>query len=541
VQPTITVSGQHQENNESALIKKVIILGGGTAGWLTAARLAYDHCANQAGGLEVILIESPEVKTIGVGEGSWPTLRITLRELGISETEFINQCDVSFKQGSKFVGWCNGEEDDFYYHPFTPPESLSHGFANDEIDIARAWLNYAGDKPFAFAVSAQPDFCEQGLAPKQIQTPDFAAFANYGYHLNADKFALFLQKYCTQKLGVKFIQDHVEHVNADEDEYIESIVCKNSGIIKGDLFVDCSGATGVLINKHFKAPFVDKSSILFNDTALAVQLPYEDPQQNIASVTLSTAQRYGWIWDIGLPTRRGVGHVYASEYTNDDEIWATLKQYAGKTCSEKTLSQLSPRKIKFTPGYRSTPWVKNCVAVGMSAGFVEPLEASAIVMIEICSKVISNELPVDRTAMKIVSQRFNKRFVERWDSVINFLKLHYILSKRTDSNYWTDHKNNETIPVQLKELMLLWKQKVPSTADFHQVLELFGPPSYQYILYGMGFLPEQRATVCRWDNEATSLKIFQRVNEVYRNGLRGLTANRSLINEMQKRYQGVSS
>lgn len=526
---------------QQSTIKKVVILGGGTAGWITAARLAYDHCANQTGGLQVTLVESPDVKTIGVGEGSWPTLRITLRELGVSETEFINQCDVSFKQGSKFIGWCTGQENDSYYHPFTPPEAVGMGFANDDIDIARAWLKHASHKPFAFAVSAQPDFCEQGLAPKQIQTPDFAAFANYGYHLNADKFALFLRNYCTQTLGVHYVQDHMDNVNVDAEGYIESINCKNSGAIAGDLFIDCSGAAGILINQHYHAPFVDKSSVLFNDSALAVQVPYEEPTKNIASVTLSTAQTHGWIWDIGLPTRRGVGHVYASAYSNDDEIWSALKNYVAKGSSAATLAQLAPRKIRFTPGYRATPWVKNCVAVGMSAGFVEPLEASAIVMIEICSKTISNELPANREAMAIVAQRFNKRFVERWDSVINFLKLHYLLSQRADSAYWRDHKNPATVPAQLQELLVLWQQKIPSTADFHQVLELFGPPSYQYILYGMGFVPRQRATLCRWDNDAVALKAFARVADIYKNGLRGLTNNRTLLNEMHQRYNSSNN
>lgn len=521
---------------KNSTIKKVVILGGGTAGWITAARLAYDHCANQPGGLSVTLVESPDVKTIGVGEGSWPTLRITLRELGVSEAEFINECDVSFKQGSKFIDWCTGLENDSYYHPFSPPEGVGMGFANDDIDIARAWLKHASDKPFAFAVSAQPGLCEQGLAPKQIQTPDFAAFANYGYHLNSDKFGAFLHKHCVEKLGVNYLQDHMASVNIDVDGYIESINCKKTGVIEGDLFIDCSGTVGVLVDKHFKVPFVDKSNVLFNDSALAVQVPYEDSAANIASATLSTAQKNGWIWDIGLPTRRGVGHVYSSAYGNDDEVWAALKTYIGKNSSEKTIATLTPRKLSFTPGYRTTPWVKNCVAVGMAAGFVEPLEASAIVMIEICSKTISNELPATRATMNIVAQRFNKRFVERWDSVINFLKLHYLLSKRDDSAYWRDHRDPATVPTQLQDLLVLWQQKIPSIADFHQVLELFGPPSYQYILYGMGFVPEQRPSVCRWDNDEIALKAFQRVADIYKSGMRGLTSNRALLHEIHQRY-----
>lgn len=520
----------------NSIIKKVVILGGGTAGWIAAARLAYDHCANKEDGLRVTLIESPDVSTIGVGEGSWPTLRITLREIGVSETEFINECDVSFKQGSKFIGWCSGLGNDSYYHPFTPPEGVGMGFVNDDIDIARAWLKHASDKPYAFAVSAQPALCEQGLAPKQIQTPDFAAFANYGYHLNSEKFAAFLHKHCVERLGVNYIQDHMIDVNACQAGYIESINCKNSGAVKGDLFIDCSGTAGILINQHYKVPFVNKSGVLFNDSALAVQVPYEETEKNIESVTLSTAQKNGWIWDIGLPTRRGVGYVYSSAYTNEDEVWGELKAYIAKKSPAETIANLKPRKLGFTPGYRTTPWVKNCVAVGMSAGFVEPLEASAIVMIEVCSKTISNELPATKEAMEIVAQRFNKRFVERWESVINFLKLHYLLSKRDDSAYWRDHRNADTVPIQLKELLVLWQQKIPSTADFHQILELFGPPSYQYILYGMGFLPQQRPNICRWDNDEVALKAFQRVTEIYKNGMRGLSTNRSLLNNIHQIY-----
>jgi tryptophan 7-halogenase len=521
----------------NSLIKKVVIIGGGTAGWITAARLAYDHCAHQDQGLKITLIESPDVKTIGVGEGSWPTLRITLRELGVSETEFISECDVAFKQGSKFIGWCTGLEGDSYYHPFAPAETADGGFLGNGIDIARAWQKHASTKPFAFAVSAQPDFCERGLAPKQIQTPDFAAYANYGYHLNADKFAIFLRKHCVEKLGVNYLQDHVTGVQADAEGYIEAILCKNTGAVAGDLFIDCSGAAGVLVDKHYQVPFIDKSSVLFNDSALAVQVPYENPHTNIASATLGTAQQHGWIWDIGLPTRRGVGHVYSSRYTNDDAAWNDLKTYVAKRCPAEVLATLTPRKLNFTPGYRTTPWIKNCIAVGMSAGFVEPLEASAIVMIEISSKTISNELPATREAMEIVARRFNKRFAERWESVVNFLKLHYLLSKRNDSSYWRDNRNEDTVPDHLRDLLVLWRQKLPGTADFPQVLELFGPSSYQYILYGMGFLPNPRPTASRLDNDELAFKAFQRVAEITRNGLGGLPTNRELLRQIHLRYR----
>ncbi len=507
-------------------IKKVVVVGGGTAGWITAARLAFDHCANKENGLRVTLIESPDVSTIGVGEGSWPTLRTTLREIGVSELEFIRECEVTFKQGSKFVAWRTGNPDDYYYHPFTHPKfDLS-------MDVNRAWKAHQGQKPFAFAVSAQPQFCEAGLAPKQIQTPEYAAVSNYGYHLNAAKFGKFLQRYCVDSLGVNYIQDHITHVTPDASGAIESLNCRVNGKLTADLYIDCSGAAGLLINKHFKAPFIDKSDVLFNDKALAVQVPYDTPDQKIASSTLSTAQECGWIWDIGLQSRRGVGYTFSSAYTNKECAWKALKKYIQDTTLNVDVEALIPKEVSFRPGYRSTPWVKNCVAVGMSAGFVEPLEASAIVMIEICSKTISNELPATKNSMDIVAKRYNKRFVARWESIVNFLKLHYLLSEREDTAYWRDNKSLKSVPDHLQDLLELWKYQPPSAADFDEILELFGPASYQYILYGMGFIPRERATTSRRDDVEMAINDVKRLDETLKKGLAGLPSNRSLLNTL---------
>jgi len=507
----------------NATINRVLVVGGGTAGWLTAARLAFDHRADQDDGLSVTLIESPDVGPIGVGEGSWPTLRMTLREIGVSEMEFIRCCDVSFKQASKFVAWRTGQSDDYYYHPFTPPEGAL------ALDLNRAWLKHQADKPFAFAVSAQAQLCESGLAPKQIQTPEYAAFSNYGYHLDAGKFGQFLQRHCVEKLGVQYIQDHIVQVNPDADGAIKSLTCRASGEVEADLFVDCSGGAGLLIDKHFNAPFVDRSEVLFNNRAMAVQVPYDTPDQDIQSSTLSTAQTAGWIWDIGLQSRRGLGYVYSDAHISKEEVWETLKTYIKQSTKQVDIEGLKPRDLSFRPGYRSTPWVKNCVAVGMSAGFIEPLEASAIAMVEICSKTISNELPASKRAMEIVAERFNTRFVQRWESIIDFLKLHYYLSEREDSAYWRDNKRASSVPDSLKDLLELWRHQIPSTADFQHILELFGPPSYQYVLYGMGYKPEERITASRRDNDELALRNFQQIETTLQKGLRGLPSNRALL------------
>lgn len=499
-------------------------MGGGTAGWLTAARLAFDHRADEEDGLSVTLIESPDVGPIGVGEGSWPTLRMTLREIGVSEIDFIRFCDVSFKQASKFVGWRTGDAKDYYYHPFTPPEGAL------ALDVNRAWLKHQADRSFAFSVSAQAQLCEAGLAPKQIQTPEYAAFSNYGYHLDAGKFGQFLQQHCVNKLGVKYVQDHITHVNADTEGAIESLACRTKGELAGDLFIDCSGGAGLLIDKHFKSPFIDRRDVLFNNCAMAVQVPYDTPEQDIPSSTLSTAQPAGWIWDIGLQSRRGLGYVYSDAHTNKEQVWERLRTYIQQSSKNVDVDALTPRDLSFRPGYRSTPWVKNCVAVGMSAGFIEPLEASAIAMVEICSKTISNELPATKSAMEIVAKRFNTRFVQRWESIIDFLKLHYYLSEREDSAYWRDNKLASTLPDQLQDLLELWRYQIPSTADFQHILELFGPPSYQYVLYGMGYKPLARVTASRRDDDDLARRNFQQIEATLQKGLRGLPSNRALLN-----------
>jgi hypothetical protein len=181
-----------------------------------------------------------------------------------------------------------------------------------------------------------------------------------------------------------------------------------------------------------------------------------------------------------------VGHVYASDFCGDDEAMATLRQYLRATGAPDDLD-LEPRKINFTSGHREKFWHRNCVAVGMSAGFLEPLEASALVLIELSAGMIADRLPATREAMDITAQRFNRTFRYRWDRIIEFLKLHYVLSRREDSDYWRAHRDPATIPDRLRELLSLWRHQFPRHDDFDQVHEVFSAASYQYVLYGMGF------------------------------------------------------
>ncbi|OKY26445.1 tryptophan 7-halogenase [Thalassotalea sp. PP2-459] len=460
------------------MIKSIVVLGGGSAGWLTACLIAAKH-VNKNSPFSVTLIESPNIPTIGVGEGTWPTMVNTLQQIGISELTFMQRCDASFKQASKFVNWVNNKQGDEYYHPFTPPQSF------DQISLASTWQQQYADKPFAETVCLQTLLCQQKRAPKQLKLGDFKTIENYGYHLNAGKFSQLLTEHGTEKLGVKHILDDVIAVKSKSNGDIASLTTKEHGDINGDLFIDCSGQAAALIGKHFQVPFISKKDVLFIDKAIAVQVPYSCENSPVESATLSTAQTAGWIWDIGLPTRRGVGHVFSTKYTSIETATKQLKSYLGQ--SVDNIEQLTFRTLDINPGHRETFWHKNCVAVGMSSGFLEPLEASALVMVELAAKTIALQMPASREAMDVIARQYNKNMTFRWQRIIDFLKLHYVLSKRDDSRFWRDNRDPATIPDSLKELLTLWQYQPPENNGFLSPYDLFPAASYQYILYGMGF------------------------------------------------------
>ncbi len=502
-------------------VKKVVIVGGGTAGWLTAGIIAARHQGRMKDGFSVTLIESPDIKIIGVGEGTWPTLRGSLEKMGVSETDFFRHCDAAFKQGAKFARWTTGADDDAYYHPLMQPQGFT------QINLAPHWLQKDNGRSFCEAVCPQGTLCDEGLAPKTIATPEYQAVANYAYHLDASKFAPFLQKHCTEKLGVRHVLADVQSVTRTKRGDIKGVITKQAGEIEGDLFVDCTGFAALLLGKTLGVPFKDCTDILLCDTAIAMQVPYATPTDPMASHTISTAQSAGWTWDIGLPTRRGTGYVYSSRHITDEAAEEELRRYVGPMSKG-----LSARKIPIRAGYRETFWKNNCVAVGLSAGFLEPLESSAIVLIELSAKLISEQLPANREVMDIIAARFNDVTHYRWGRIIDFLKLHYVLTKRTDTPFWIDNLDPATIPDRLKNLLHLWKYQSPWFFDeFDRLEEVFPAASYQYVLYGMGF----RTEVGAMDNAGTEAMATRLLNEnvaITRQMRSQLPKNRELVQKI---------
>ena len=248
----------------------------------------------------------------------------------------------------------------------------------------------------------------------------------------------------------------------------------------------------------------------------------------VVSHTVSTAQSSGWVWDIALPTRRGVGYTFSSTHTNTDKATEELLAYVEENSHLDAADIPAPREIRFEPGYRETFWKNNCVAIGISAGFIEPLEASALVMIELAAGFVRDELPVTRSHMDLVSKRFNKAFIYRWERIIDFLKLHYVLSQRSDTAYWMDHRKGEGLSESLKELLDVWRYRPPQAQDFDSSYEVFPAASYQYVLYGMGFASEGSLT--RGSQPLSeAYKQFDQSESLRMKMSKGLPSNRDLL------------
>lgn len=467
--------------------KQVLVVGGGTSGWISACYLAKHLGSKHRGAVQVTLIESEDIGIIGVGEGTFPTIRTTLKKLGISETEFMRETTASFKQAIKFVDWQHNpiqaednNQRNYYYHLFDVPKGAPY------FDISPYWLQQSANKtiPFDEFVSAQAANCEMNLSPKKITTKQFEGM-NYAYHLDAVKFGQFLRKHGTSTLGINHLVGTVKDVQIDNDGFIKSVSSIEHGELEADLFIDCTGFKSLLLGEALKVDFTSTEEYLFVDTAITMQVPYNDVNAPVASHTISTAQEAGWTWDIGLTERRGIGYVYSSKHTTHERAEEVLRNYVGNSSNG-----LMARKIPMRTGYRSKQWHKNCVAIGLSAGFLEPLESTAIAMIELAARYLCEEFPHHKSSFPAAEEKFNEVFIYRWKAIVDFVKLHYYLSERTDSQFWIDNADPKTAPDSLLKKLEKWSTSPPTNNDFSNIHDIFGLESHQYILYGMGFKPE---------------------------------------------------
>lgn len=504
--------------------RSILVVGGGTAGWLTATYLAraFDCIANPD--ITVTLLESPEIGTIGVGEGSFPTIRTTLRFLGIDEAAFVRASDATFKQGIRFDDWLHAPEGarrHRYLHPFEAP------FAGDGRDLVADWLRQdpATRPPFAAAMTIQHRVAEAGRAPKQSDEGDFDGPLSYAYHFDAHRLAAILADRA-RALGVRHLEGEVRGVALDPDSgAIASVTCARHGELTADLYVDCTGFRAELIGRVLGAPFQGVRGTLFADRALACKLPHPAAGEPLDSVTIAAAHRAGWSWNIGLSGARGVGCVYSSDHLADEEAAAILDTHTGGRSREASV-----RALPFEPGYRTTPWMGNCVAVGLAGGFLEPLESTGMVMIETAAAMIAALLP-PAGPVAGAARRFNELMRARYENTIVFLKLHYCLSRR-DEPFWRDNADRATWPDRLCELIDQWRYRPPGRFDFVLDLDSFAWFNYQYILYGMGFETELPGAGAAPDRDGAR-RAFERIARFGEQAASELPPHRQLVERLR--------
>ncbi len=457
--------------------RSILIIGGGTAGWLTAAYLAR-FMEKRRPDIRITLVESPEIGPIGVGEGAFPTIRATLRFLGIDETQFIRAASATFKQGVRFDDWLHAPQDGrrhSYLHPFEPP------FQADGIDLAAQWLlqDPGTRPPFAQAVTIQHQVAEAGRGPKAFGEGAFDGPLSYAYHFDAQKLGQVLAEHA-RNLGVRHLSGELTGAVLKGDGTIDHVLTREHGALEADLYIDCSGFRAELIARTLKSPFVSMRDQLFTNRAVACRLPYPHSDTPLATMTIATAHEGGWTWDIGLSTGRGLGTVYSSDHLSDEAALSVLAAYAGREADA-----LDTRVLNFDPGYREKQWVGNCVAVGLAGGFLEPLESTGLILIEAAVAMIAELFP-HHGAMGAPADRFNRLMVARYETIADFLKLHYCLSRR-DERFWRENADPASISDRLLGLLDQWRHRPPNRFDFTIDVESFAFFNYQYILYGMGF------------------------------------------------------
>lgn len=448
--------------NHNNSIKRVVITGGGTAGWVAAAALA-----KQLGKLlDIVLVESEEIGTVGVGEATIPPMRTFHSLLGIDEQEFMRATNAVFKLGILFKNW--GQIGDEYIHPFG-----STGQSSYLADFQHFWLH-------GKSKGINAEFGEYSLEVQAAKASKFAlskkGSIHYAYHLDATRYAHFLRQF-SEKYGAKRIEGKIQQVQQHPNGDIKSLVLESGQIIEGDLFIDCTGFTGLLIDKTLKVPYEDWSHWLPCNSAIAIQTESVEPAKPYVTCTAHSA---GWQWHIPLQHRVGNGNVFCSHFMSDEQA----KQHLLDNVRGKVLTE--PRVIKYKTGRRKVFWEKNCIALGLSSGFVEPLESTSIYMFMIGVVRLLKMFPFNGVTQSLI-QEYNQQLIAELENIRDFIILHYHVTSREDSEFWRYCKNMQ-VPDSLTHRLDLFRENALS---YQGDRELFRLDSWLHVMLGQGLMPKR--------------------------------------------------
>lgn len=493
-----------------ARLRRIVILGGGTAGWIAAAGLVNRLKQKY---IEVVLIESESIPTVGVGEATIPPMRTFLQSLGINERDFIRKTNASFKLGIKFSDWHT--KGDAYFHAFGKT-----GVVFDKNEFYRSWdraraNGYQGKfTDFCPAVS----MCQQNKFYREQDVPkeSFVSGASYAYHFDAGLMARYLSDYA-QTRGIKRIEGTVTEVTKDSHGYIRRLTLSDGTPVEGDFFIDCSGFKGILIEETLKTGYTDWRDYLPCDRAVTVQ---SEQIHDIPPYTHSVAKDSGWMWQIPLQNRMGNGYVFSSRYCSDEKAKRTLLEALG---NQTLISDI--RFIPFTTGVRKKLWNKNCLALGLSSGFLEPLESTAIHLVVKSLEVFMTMLP-DGNCDELLSNEFNRIMLQEYENIRDFIILHYCTTQRDDSPFW-DFCRHMPIPPSLQEKIALFQSK---GVIFYNPYDLFKPVNWYSVFEGMKVHPKRQDPITELTDIRSMVTILDQMRLKIDDTVRRLPSHRAFLN-----------
>lgn len=461
------------------MIKDITIVGGGSAGWIAAS-----YMSKHLEGVNIKLIESPDLPVVGVGESTVPPLVDFMKSLGIEEKEWMSQCNAVYKSSICFQGFYENTDPPFWF-----PFSRTWGVANEPAN--RYWLyKHYTDNNFSDRFSLYdyctlvPEICRQGKTVRSIPG------TTYAYHFDAAEFGEVLKKYAINN-GVEYISDTVTRVVQNEDGTVKEVELKEGKPVSGDLFLDCSGFRSLLIGETLSEPFDEFYDTLFNDRAMAIRVPYEDKEKEMTSYTNCTALSSGWVWNTPLYNRIGTGYVYSSKHQSEDEAEQEFRNHLGAD----RVKDVNALHIKIRVGKHRNTWVKNCVAIGLSSGFIEPLESTGIQIFQSEVHLLTEILKGRNDYNNADIATYNTSITKFLELIRDFLVCHYALTSREDTPYWKDVKYNTKIPESVIEKLINARANMPSWRNQLQYdnggpLAGFGFNEGWYsILAGMNYLP----------------------------------------------------
>ncbi|MFZ5551232.1 MAG: tryptophan halogenase family protein [Pseudomonadota bacterium] len=506
-------------------IRKIVVVGGGTAGWMTAAALARvlkgrAHRPSErpfASSHEILVVESPEIGTIGVGEATLPPIRFYNQTLGLDGVDFIKKTQATFKLGIEFRDW--GRLGHRFFHgfgDFGPPIENRSSFLY-WLRLARA----GGEMPSYEEWSTATVMARQNrFVPPSGDQPGAANAYGYAFHFDAGLYAAYLRDYATQRGAARIEGTIVDVELRPEDGFVAAVKLRDGRRIDGDLFVDCSGFRALLIEGVMRSAYEDWSAWLPCNSARAVPCARIEP---LTPYTTSTARAAGWQWRIPLQHRTGNGHVYCDAFTTDEEATRVLLEGLDGPPLD------APRQLRFTTGLRRESWVKNVVAVGLSSGFLEPLESTSIQLImDAVARLI--ELFPDRDCQRGLAAEFNRRSARQYESIRDFIILHYKLTQRTDSEFWR-YCASMPIPDTLAHQIEVYRE---SGRVVILDKDSFAEPSWISIMHGQGLEPRANDPFAGLVDEQALRTHFTRLRQAIAGTVAGMPDHAAFIERYAK-------